>query len=61
MFSVNYIFLMNNTYVFAFITCLGFLVKDIYRIILPLVNFQMLKSSIKMTFTLFIKYSMSNH
>ena len=27
MFSVNYIFLMNITYVFAFNTCLGFLVS----------------------------------
>ena len=26
MFSVNYIFLMNITYIFAIITCLGFLV-----------------------------------
>ena len=26
MFSVNYIFLLNITYVFAIITCLGFLV-----------------------------------
>ena len=26
MFSVNYIFFMNITYVFAIITCLGFLV-----------------------------------
>ena len=26
MFSVNYIFLLNITYAFAFITCLGFLV-----------------------------------
>ena len=29
MFSVNYIFLMNITYVFAIITCLGFPVKSI--------------------------------
>ena len=28
MFSVNYIFLMNITYIFAIITCLGFLVRD---------------------------------
>ena len=27
MFSVNYIFLLNITYVFAIITCLGFLVN----------------------------------
>ena len=27
-FSVNYIFLMNITYVFAIITCLRFLVSD---------------------------------
>ena len=32
MFSANYIFLLNITYVFAIITCLGFLVIYAYSI-----------------------------
>ena len=30
MFSVNYIFMLNITYVYAIITCLGFLVSQVW-------------------------------
>ena len=37
MFSVNYIFLLNITYVFAIITCLGFLVY-VNEIMIDMIN-----------------------